>query len=544
MNRDAVDSDLEKGRRASRLGAWTDAYRALERADRQVALSADDLELLATSAYLLGQDLEYERAIERAHRAWLAADETGRAARCAFWLGLTLFFRGESGRANGWLGRAQRLIADHDCVEQGYLLLPTAEGELEGSDAGAALETAARASAIGDRFNDPDLTALARHLEGRALLRLGTVDAGLALLDETMVAVCGGELSPMATGLVYCSVIEACREVFAIDRAGEWTLALRRWCEQQTGMVAFTGTCLVHRAEVMQSRGAWSETLEEVRLACERATRGDEAQPPAAAFYRRGEIHRLRGAFEAAEKAYRDASDHGFEPQPGLALLRLAQRRADAARAMVRRMLTATDDPLRRARLLPALIEIALAAGDDDEARTASMELDEIARRFPTDVLRALAARGRGAVELTSGSAEGALVDLREAFELWTKAGLPYETARVRVLISGACRRLGDVESADLEIGAARAEFERLGAKPDLAVLDSPRASFEGRPTLTPRERQVLARVAAGKTNRAIAAELQVSERTIDRHVSNILTKLSVPSRAAATAYAYTHHLL
>jgi DNA-binding CsgD family transcriptional regulator len=361
-----------------------------------------------------------------------------------------------------------------------------------------------------------------------------------------MIAVSADELSPIVTGLIYCSVIDACQQVFALSRAREWTLALTRWCEQQPEMVAFTGTCLVHRAEVMQFSGAWAEAMTEARHACEHVSVAGERKPPAAALYRQAEIHRLRGEFVAAEEAYRNASRLGSEPQPGLALLRMAQGRIDAACAALRRVLSAATDPLDRAKLLPAHVEIALVAGDVQEARGASAELDEIARRYATDVLQAMAAHARGAVELAEGRAQAAVSALRQAFELWQQSEAPYEAARVRLLIALACRELGDAESAGLEFDAARALFERLGAMPDLAYLDSlrKRATQANRHGLTARELQVLRQIAAGKTNKAIATELFVSERTIDRHVSNILTKLGVPSRAAATAYAYNHKLL
>jgi DNA-binding NarL/FixJ family response regulator len=296
----------------------------------------------------------------------------------------------------------------------------------------------------------------------------------------------------------------------------------------------------------MQFDGAWSEAMTEAGHAYERSSQAGDRKPPSAAFYRQGEIHRLRGEFEAAEEAYRNASRLGSEPQPGLALLRMAQGRTDAASTAIRRVLSEVTDPLHRAKLLPAFVEIALVGGDMQEAHDASAELDDIARRYATDVLQAMAAHARGEVELAKGSARAALIALRDAFELWRQAEAPYETARVRVLIAAASRELGDVESADLEIEAAAALFGRLGATADLAHLDTlrKRVTKVNQHGLTPRELQVLRQIAAGKTNKAMAADLSVSERTIDRHVSNILVKLGVPSRAAATAYAYSHKLL
>ncbi len=541
----SVEDVLERARECYGRRKWSEAYRLLSLADRSADLGAEDLERLAAAAYLVGRETEFYRHLERAHFARLRRDEPLSAARGAFWLGLTLTFRGETARANGWLARAHRLVESRECAERGYLLLPVAERRLRERDGDAAIEAATLAADIGERFADADLIACARHLQGRALIREQRVERGLELLDEVMVAASAGELSPIVTGLIYCSVIDACREVFALSRAREWTEALRRWCERQPEMVAFTGTCLVHRAEVLQFRGSWAEAMAETQRAHERAGE-DGAREPAAAFYRRGEIHRLRGELDAAEQEYRNASRSGVEPQPGLALLRLAQGRTAAARSALRRVLEATADPLRRASLLPAYVEVALAAGDVPEARDASAELHDIAERYGTDVLQALASDARGAIALAEGRARDALRDLHRALALWRQGEAPYESARTRLRIAETCRRLGDAESAELELDAARASLDRLGAATDVARAGALLGT--GRRTaahgLTPRELQVLRRIAAGKTNRAIAAELAVSLRTVDRHVSNILNKLGVPSRAAATAYAYEHDLL
>jgi DNA-binding CsgD family transcriptional regulator len=542
-----VAGELERGRAHYRRRAWADAYRSLAGADKTAPLGAEDLELLAMAAYLIGRDEDYLTALDRAHQAHLNAGQVLRAARCAFWLGLRFLFRGEVGRATGWLGRAQRLLEheEHECAEQGYLLLPVVEQQLAAGDLEAAYESAARAAAIGERCGEADLIACTRHQQGRIRIQQGQVVEGLALLDEVMVAVTAGELSSLVTGLLYCSVIQACQEVYAFGRAREWTAALAQWCEEQPEMVAFTGVCRVHRAEIMQLRGAWQGAIEEAQRARERA-QGVDGQATAAAFYQQAEVHRLRGEFAAAEEAYRSASQWGLEPQPGLALLRLAQGRTAAALAAIRRALSATADRLQRAKLLPAQVEIALAAGDVRDARTACRELGEIAASFDAGVLGAMAAHARGAVELAEGAAAAALASLRCAFEAWQQVEAPYAAARTRVLMGLACRALGDDDGGGLELAAARAMFAQLGAAPDLARIDAlTRGARSGtRHGLTARELQVLRLVATGKTNKAIAAELFVSERTVDRHVGNILTKLDVPSRAAATAFAYEHGLL
>ena len=536
---------LEQGRESYQRRAWGDAYESLTLADQTTPLGIEDLERLAISAYLIGRDDEHLSALERAHHAYLDAGEGVRAARCAFWLGLNLLLRAEMGRATGWFARAQRLLEGSDCVEQGYLLLPMAEQHLHAGNFEQAQTTAASAAEIGERFRDADLVACARHVQGRALMLQRQMRKGLALLDEAMVAVTAGELSPIMTGLIYCSVIDACQQMYALDRAREWTFALAQWCDEQPEMLAFSGVCRVHRAEIMQLHGAWRDALEEARRAGARS-QGTHQPAAAAAFYQQAEVHRLRGEFADAEKAYRSASQLGMEPQPGLALLRLAQGRTEAAVAAIRRVVGATQSRLLRAKLLPAYVEIVLAINEIQEARDVSRELVEIAESFGGDVLGAMAAHAQGAIELAEGDAQGALVSLRRAGQVWHQIEAPYLAARVRVLVALACGALGDTEGAALEMESARRVFQELGAAPDVTRIKSltREAKTDHLTSLTPREVQVLRLVSAGKTNKAIAAELSLSEKTVDRHLSNIFTKLDVPSRAAATAYAYQHKLV
>ena len=537
--------DLERGRDCYRRRAWSDAYHALQRADQTTPLDADDLDSLATAAYLTGRDLEFQAILERLYRLHVESGNRARAAHSTFWLALTFLLRGETGRSNAWTARGQRLIEDLDCVERGYMACVVAEHQLRAGQAGAAHETAGRAAAVGESCRDADLTAAARHAQGRALIQQGDVVAGLKCLDETMLAVVEGELLPIMTGLMYCSVIDTCRQVYALGRAREWTSAFSRVCDDQPDMSMFTGICLVHRAEIMQLQGAWPDALTEACRACERAQRADR-KPPGAALYQQAEIHRLYGEFAKAEDAYRAASELGFEPHPGLALLRLAQGRTDAACAAIRRLTSATTDRMRRARFLPAHLEIMLASGELEEARHARDELRAVADAFDTDVLRAVVAQADGAIALAEDSARAAVEPLRYAFDLWERLGAPYEAARVRVLIGRACNALDDGEAAALELDAAKSVFERLGARPDLARLDALTTLVqpESKSPLTARELHVLRLISTGRTNKEIADELRLSERTIDRHVTNILTKLDVRSRTAATAYAYDHRLL
>ena len=435
---------IARGRGCFGRRAWADAVAELSAADREAPLEPEDLERLATAAYLIGSDEDSVAVWERAYRELLCRGDVPRAARCAGWLVFVLLNGGEFARAGGWLARARRLLDDGkcDCAEQGHLLLPAAFQRAFERDWPSAYAIAGQAAEIGDRFADMDLVTLARNIQGRALIGQGKTVEGMTLLDEVMVAVTADEVSEMVAGSVYCSVIEACQEVFDLRRAQQWTAALTHWCESQPDLVPFSGHCLVHRAEIMQVHGAWADALDAARGACERLLR--RAQPAVgAAFYQQAEPHRLCGEFAQAEEAYRQASRWGREPQPGLSRLRLAQGRVDAAAVAIRRVVDEAEERVARLRLLPALVEIMFAAGDVHAARAAADELSEMADDLDAPLLRAMAMHAQGTVLLLEGNARAALGALRHAWTAWRELEAPYEAARARVLIGLGCRQLG-----------------------------------------------------------------------------------------------------
>jgi ATP/maltotriose-dependent transcriptional regulator MalT len=535
---------LEVGRNAFAGRAWLDAYDHLAMADRASPLAPEDLERLATAAYLTGHDAESTDTWIRAHRARLEHGDHREAVRCAFWLGFGLVQRGEMAQGGGWLARAGSLVEQHhlDGLERGYLLLPDGLMAMGAGETTVALEQFEEVRSLARRFDDPDLSALATLGRGEAFLRLGRIREGMRLFDEAMVSVTADETSPTVSGIVYCAVIEACQHVSDLPRAREWTTALDRWCHGQRGLVPYRGQCLVHRSQILQAGGKWTAALAEAELA-----RTHLADPPhpaiGMAHYQLGELHRLRGEFAAAEDAYRHAHACGRDPQPGLALLRLAEGRHDAAVTAIDAAIDGAHDQVMRVQLLPAYAEIMAAVGRHDEAQAAADELEVLAGAGNL-VHGAVAAHTRGAVLLAAADPGAALEPLRDALHAWQDLEAPFEAAQTRVLLAVACRAVDDHDRAQMECDAARRVFEELGAAPALARLDQLVSGTPRTPPVTARELEVLRLVAHGHTNREIADALVISEKTVERHLANIFTRIGVSNRAAATAFAYDHHLL
>lgn len=539
-----VVDDLERARAAFERREWVAAYDALNRADESSML-ADDFTRLSTTAYLLGRKNDCIQAMQRAYKVHLDAGETLPAVRCAFWLAMVLLSSGETAVGGGWVARSQRLLDEvqGDAVERGYVLVPVMFRHIFAAEFEQAHGLALEITDYGRRFNDPDLLANGLNAQGRLMLYSGRVPEGLALLDEAMVGVSTGDVSPIFAGEIYCSMIEACQEVSDFGRAAEWTSALTSWIDVQPGLVPFTGQCAVHRGQIMRVRGAFAAAVEEFELSVRRYVEAETPAPAGLAMAECGAVLLILGDLGAAERAFERAIAYGYDPQPGLSLLWLARGQTADASAAIRRLLAEPRDPVHRSQLLPAAVEVLLAAEEPEEAGAASEELTAVAESFGCPALKAMSHHATGHVLLAKGQPSPAVPELRLAQQIWQRLDAPYETARARLLIGRALRQLGDEHSATSELAAARSTFREVGALP--AESEAARMLKPTLPRgLTDREVEVLRLVATGKSNPEIAATLVLSEKTVARHLSNIFTKLEVPTRTAAAAFAFENRLL
>lgn len=540
-----VVEELIQARDAYDRREWVAAYEGLSSVDGG-ALRIDDFALLATAAYLVGRRNDCIQALQRAYQGHLDAGDTLAAVRCAFWLAMVLLTSGETAVGGGWVARSQRLLEDvsEDVVERGYVLIHLMFRHIFQAEFSQAQQYAVEITAYGRRFRDPDLLAMGLASQGRLALYSGRVPEGLALLDEAMVGIAAGEVSPIFAGQIYCSMIEACQEISDFARVAEWTRALTTWCDAQPGLLPFTGQCAVHRGQVMRVRGAYVAALDEFDRAALRHKANEDLPPLGLVASERGQVLRIRGDLAAAEAAFVEAINFGHDPQPALALLWLAKGRTAAAVGAIRRLLAEPRDPVHRTQLLPGAIEVLLAAGFLDEVRPLVEEFSAVAAGFGCSALIAMAGYAAGSLALTEGDPATALPQFRKVMQLWGALDAPYEVARTRVLIGRAFRELGDKDSAAAELAAARRTFTELGAIPAAQEIDRLliRAAAPG--GLTAREVEVLRLVASGKSNQEIAGALFLSTKTVARHLSNIFTKIDVSSRTAAAAYAHEHGLV
>lgn len=541
---------LIRAREAYARRAWREAHAAYAEERAAGTLTFTDFENHGTTAHLIGDNELSREILAEGYREGIRRGEPTWAARMAFWIGHGLIFDGGMSQAAGWFARARQLLAgrDADCAEAGFVRIPDGVGLMESGDPEAAVQVFREILALASTLGDPQLRAMATFGLGRATIRCGDIEGGMAVLDDVIVAVALGEMPPMVIGDAYCGVLEACHEVLDLRRAREWTGALTAWCEQQPDLVPYRGPCRVYRAEVLQFDGAWVEAFTEAQQACDWLRDPRAPEGPGEAFYRLGEIHRLRAEMAAAEECYRQASRAGRRPEPGNALLLLAQGKKEQAVSCIRRAIREeTGAAAPRAMLFDAALRIADAMGESQEARRLADEIQSVAGTRETAALRAIADRALGLAHMLEGEAEAAIGPLRRAWAGWQRLGVPYEAGYTRLLLGRAYEALGDGDAAAMEFDAARWVFTELGALHDLTQLDRLATAQSGElPTgpLTLREREVLALLAEGRTNKEIGVQLVISEHTVARHVQNMLSKLGVASRTALATYAVESGLI
>ncbi|MFC7595584.1 LuxR C-terminal-related transcriptional regulator [Terrabacter sp. GCM10028922] len=540
-----VVDELLRARAEFERGDWASAFAHWSAVDPD-GLTPEDLESAGSAAQLLGRRDDAVDRFRRAFDAWTAAGEVAAAARVAFRLSMVLRVTSDHSAASAWLARGERLVADlpDGSLEAGYLTFSRMFTHLGQGRYVEALACAEAATEAGRRHGDAGLVAVGLCAQGRIAIYGGRIPDGISFLDESMLEATSHALEPILLGNVYCTAIEGCQEVSDFRRVAEWTHQLHRWCVDQSGLVAFTGQCALHRGQLMRARGAWGEALEELSAAIERYRLGGSTAAIGQASCERGDLLRLRGDLAGADAAYQLSAEHGYDPQPGAALLWLARGADGAAVAAVRRLLAEPGPSVARSRVLPAAVDVLVAVHDTDAARECAAELEGLAASFGSEVLAASAAAAWGRVELASNDPAGALPYLRRAHQAWVALEMPYEAALALTATGRALIALGDAESARTPLASARQAFAALGARPDVEAIDRLTAPGSRPAGLSEREIEVLRLVAAGRSNAEIAAELVLSDRTVARHLSNIFTKIGVGSRTGAAAFAFEHDLV
>ncbi len=477
-----VPETLRAGRAAFVRHAWRDAFEQLTQADALTTLDGADLESLAIAAFFAGRaDLRGE-ITERAFATYQRAGDVIRAAYVALEIAAGFVFRGKLSVASAWTRRAERLLdGQAETYAHGFLALMRSDLAKASGDISRALELTEEAVAIGERTGHQDLRAFALTAQAMFRIAAGAIGEGIGLLEEAAIAAVNGELSLLAAGNTACQMIAACCELTDYRRASEWIELTDHWCETQS-VGGFPGVCRVHRAEIAAFQGSWQRAEEELRLANEELEKFQAMPVMAEGLYAIAEIRRLQGDLEGAEEALRQAHALGRSPQPALALIRLESGKVKSAAAAIETALAESSwDAMARLRLLSAKVEITLHAGDTERARMATERMAEIVDDASPPALRAGLAYARGRVLLAEGEQGASTRELRTALRLWREVGSAYEIARTRVALSRALRSSGDDDDADLELRAARAEFERLGAKPDLAAVEAVLRELEER---------------------------------------------------------------
>jgi DNA-binding CsgD family transcriptional regulator len=532
---------VSAARAALSRSAWAEALDLARTAGTTGLAEADRLDVVAEASWWLGRLDECIAAREEAYRRYDDLGARVPAGQCAVWLWEHHQIKARAAIAGAWLRRARRALEDEpDSLAYGALLLREAETHHGAGELDQATSLAEQALALGRRLGSADLEAEALQTIGRLLIDAGRLPEGLGHLDEAMLSAVEGRLSPYSTGKVHCSMISACEQLGDLRRAAEWTDATLRWSERHP-LAMWPGICRVHHASLLQQRGDWTAAEREARRACSELD-GFHLPNVAAGYVEVGEVRRRLGDLDGAEEAFDKAESLCGQQTAGLALVRLAQGRLDAATTIITRLLDEQSwNQLARGRLLPARVQIAVAAGDLGTAQEAAEELERIAAAFQSPALTAAALSARGRVQLAGGDAAAACATLQRALQQWHQLEVPYEVATTRLLLGHACRTCGDEEAAARSLEQAAEIFDRLGAVTDAAQLRLVPPPSRLPAGLTLREAEVLLLVTAGRTNRQVALDLHLSERTVARHLSNIFTKIGVTSRTAAAAFAHEH---
>jgi DNA-binding CsgD family transcriptional regulator len=539
---DAVDQRLEQARSAHARRDWPTAYELFGEVRRSADLSADDLFALADAAWWLGLIRETLEVSEECHERFLSEGRVEDAAMVALGTGFNWFLRGQPEIGSGWVSRGQRLLEKvPPCVAHGFLLSMEADERLAGGDADGALEAADRLMQLGKQIGEPVLASFALAVQGEAAIHRGDTRRGFALLDEAMLPVLAGRVPPDMAGNLYCRMMTLCHHLADASRARHWTDVTESWCETFPSAVMFAGVCRVHRSQLLRLQGSWDEAERSSSLATvELAELNVEAVGEA--HYELGEIHRLRGDLVAAETCFAAARSLGRDPQPGAALLLLAQGRGEDAAAVLRVLLTEVADPFLRVRLLHAQAQVGVALEDAALVRASTGELDLLAATYRTAGFQAWAEHARGAAHLLAGEHAVALRSLRGARATYESMGASYDVATTRLLIARALAGTGEAAAAAAEERLADEALASLGA----ARPPGSTAPVAGRLLpggLTAREAEILAAVCEGLSNRDVAARLVISEKTVARHLANIYAKIEVTSRTAAMAWAHRNGL-
>lgn len=535
----SLDTLLDEARTAGAQGEWRIAHKAFMDAEAIRPLASDDLYQFSQASWWSGNFDETNRLFERVHRSYLDEGRLEEAASAAMELAVNHYLRGEESLGSGWAARCVRLLEGRELSPiHGYVrYIFEVEANFSNAEMSRALTAANEVLEMGRMFNDSNLIASAINAQGRTAIKQGEPARGLALLEESMAWVLAGDLTPDFAGNLYCNTVAAFHELADYRRMSEWTDALERWVSSLPVAVLFAGICRVHRAQLLRLRGNWDRAERDAARVCSDLV-DISVLTVAEGWYERGEIRRLRGDANGAREAFQNAREHGRDPQPGLALLSLAEGNSDAALKSISAALMVVTEPLPRAALCAAHVEIAIAASDLDAAERSVDELNGTAEKFGSPGLQATANAANGAFALANGELDVALRVLRRACQMWRELHAPHHAARVCMLLADTYRQLGDHESAALEVESAEAIFRNLDAKPDLTAIVSLREPARPPGGLSEREAEVLGLVALGRSNRQVANELFISEKTVARHVSNIFNKLNVSSRTEAARVA------